>query len=73
MDTELLNEYLFADLVAEWSVRVRTERLTAMKAGGLVHASEPDSNLFTSSDLREGLKRLEAVRLVVRGLPRATP
>lgn len=65
METEVLNEYLFADLVAGWSVNPRAARLTALKEAG---QAEPGIKTFTETDLAEGLRRLEEARRVVRGL-----
>ena len=59
MDTETLNEYLFADLVTQWATRIARTR-----------TSSPDADPLsvTAEDLRAALGQLEMRRRVVRAL-----
>lgn len=67
METSELNEYLFANLVAEWAVIPRARRL---KAAGV---TEIGGAQFTSEDLADALRRLQQCRAEVLSLLRAEP
>jgi hypothetical protein len=69
MDTETLNEYLFADLVTTWAIRIALSRATVPASAS---ASDAE-NSVTTEDLRAALARLELRRSVVRALREALP
>jgi hypothetical protein len=67
MDTETLNEYLFADLVTTWAIRIALFRATGPRSASASDADDP----VTREDLRAALARLEPRRRVVRALREA--
>ena len=68
MDTETLNEYLFADLVAQWAFNVRAQRLNTMTAADQLSAPERYRTEVTTEDLAKGLALLQRYRVAVRAL-----
>lgn len=78
METNKLNEYLFADLVAEWAVNPRRARLytEAKSSGGPNPATATATEgraRFTSEDLREGLRLLQECRRAVLSIQQESP
>lgn len=68
METKDLNEYLFTDLVVQYSLAHRNRRLKAEGMTGDM-AGVP----FTSEDLRAGLQQLQRCHDGVRALLREAP
>ena len=65
MDTETLNEYLFAALLSEWAGAAKMERI---RREGKHTDREAGSAQTTEEDLREGFRRLHARRHVALAL-----
>lgn len=68
MDSETLNEYLFANLVTQWATEIAQTR-TGAPGGG--RASSDAALSVTSEDLRAALAQLEMRRRVVQALREA--
>jgi hypothetical protein len=67
METEKLNDYLFADLVTQWAARIARAR-----APRSAEASWSDiETSVTAADLKAALAQLEMRRSVVQGLREA--
>jgi hypothetical protein len=64
MDTETLNEYLFADLVTQWALGAKQRRLA--KEG--VNALEARTKPLITADLQQGLRSLRQRRAEVLAL-----
>ena len=61
MQTEVLNEYLFADLVVDYADAMRRERAWALKSGAL-ETEQAASRVITSEDMKKGFERLQQHR-----------
>ena len=70
MDTEALNEYLFADLVTRWASQIAIAR--ALSRTGNLTSSDAAASV-TTEDLRVAVAQLEMRRRVVQGLRETTP
>jgi hypothetical protein len=70
MDTAILNEYLFANLVTQWATQIASAR--ASSRGGNPTSSDA-ATAVTTEDLRAALAQLEMRRRVVQGLREMTP
>lgn len=70
METELLNEYLFADLVVQYAHHARTRRIHALIQSGAATQDEMNWGAITSEDLRTGLAQLDERRLAIHELRR---
>ena len=67
METETLNDYLFANLVSQWAARIALSR-----GGGAGNASASGAELsVTTEDLKAALAQLELRRGVAQGLREA--
>lgn len=64
MDTETLNEYLFADLVTRWATQIAMARASSVAR----NAPSLDVTAVTTEDLRTALAQLELRRDVVKAL-----
>jgi hypothetical protein len=63
MDTETLNEYLFADLLTVWAVAACDRRAKAKVVAEQRDQKAQLSQPLTSEDLQEGFQLLEQRRL----------
>ena len=67
METELLNEYVFAGLLTQWAANVKTDRL--QREGK--DRNDPEFKVPVSDeDLREAFRRLDGRRLAVAAILR---
>jgi hypothetical protein len=70
MDTETLNEYLFANLVTQWAMDIASARTGSRSA----NAPSSDAEMSVSAeDLRAALAQLDLRRDVVQALRKAAP
>ena len=65
MDTETLNDYIFANLVTQWAAQIARARTPLRVATSTVSDVEVS---VTTEDLREALVQLELRQGVVRAL-----
>jgi hypothetical protein len=70
METDLLNEYLFADLVVEYADSTRRRRVRALVQAGEATQEEMTWGHISTDDLRTGLELLEQRRSEVLELVR---
>ena len=70
MDTAILNEYLFANLVTQWATQIASARASS-RAGN--PTSSDAATAVTTEDLRAALAQLEMRRRVMQGLREMTP
>jgi hypothetical protein len=61
MKTELLNEYLFVDLVMRLSIGARRSRIAQMIADG-ISEEEAEQSPLTREDRRNAIDRLDSER-----------
>ena len=68
METQVLNEYVFAKLVGEWGLIAHEQRIAKLIADGALPEVQRYSQPLTEDDLHEGFRRLEKHRLVALAL-----
>jgi hypothetical protein len=62
METELLNEYLFANMLSEWAADVRTRRVKAAREAGTMSDAEATAVVTSSEDVSEAFRLFERRR-----------
>ena len=76
METEVLNEYLFAELLTDWARSARDRRIRGAVSAGKLDEGDVHAKLIapiSHQDLQEGFRMLEQRRGEALALLRESP